>query len=231
MPADHLNRRDVLKAGALVLGAGYAAGEVVGKAAAASPAPDPTSDTLEAPPSTYEWRRPDRPVTAVVVGAGNRGNVYASYAARHPEELRIVGVAEPIPHRRARMAAAHGIAADRQWVTWEHVFEAAKFCDAVIITTPDDLHHGPAMAGLGAGYDLLLEKAIAQSWQECKDILRRTTEGGRIVEVCYVLSYTPYTPSNTHCAKPEYWRMTPSRMMRQNSAGPLPRSCQRLPPS
>jgi predicted dehydrogenase len=36
---------------------------------------------------------------------------------------------------------------------------------------PDNLHYPAAMESLPLGYDLLLEKAIAQSWQECEDIL------------------------------------------------------------
>ena len=51
-------------------------------------------------PDTYEWRRPERPVTAAIMGAGGRGRAYAAYAARHPDELCIVGVAEPIETRR-----------------------------------------------------------------------------------------------------------------------------------
>jgi hypothetical protein len=51
------------------------------------------------------------PVTAAIMGAGARGNGYASYGAEHPEELKIVGVAEPIPHRNETMAVAHEIPA------------------------------------------------------------------------------------------------------------------------
>ena len=40
-------------------------------------------------------------VTAVVIGAGNRGkDVYGQYALDYPRELKIVGVAEPNDIRR-----------------------------------------------------------------------------------------------------------------------------------
>jgi predicted dehydrogenase len=133
-----------------------------------------------------------KPVTAIVVGAGNRGNVYASYGRKSPEELKIVGVAEPIPYRNERMAREYGIEEKRRWVTWEHALEVPKFADAVIVTTPDDLHYGPAMRALELGYDLLLEKVVAQTWKECKDILDLARKKGRIVAVCHVLRYTPY---------------------------------------
>ena len=35
------------------------------------------------------------PVDLLIVGAGSRGTGYASYAAALPDEVRIVGVAEP----------------------------------------------------------------------------------------------------------------------------------------
>ena len=58
--------------------------------------------------------------------------------------------------------------------------------------SPDHLHYGPAMEGLNLGYDLLLEKPIAQTWKECHDILKLTKEKNRIVAVCHVLRYTAY---------------------------------------
>ena len=143
-------------------------------------------------PKTYEWKKPDRPVTAAIMGAGGRGRAYASYAAECPEELKIVGVAEPIPHRNENMASAHQIPAEHRWDTWERAFDGPRFCDAIIITTPDHLHYGPAMAALERGYDLLLEKAIAQSWSQCRDIFVRSQEKGAIVGVCHVMRYSPY---------------------------------------
>jgi len=146
---------------------------------------------LGTPPSV-PWTRPGRPVTAAVMGAGSRGNLYASYAEAHPDELRMVGVAEPMPHRNASMAAAHDIPDEHRWDTWERAFDGPRFCDAVIITTPDHLHYGPAMAALAKGYDLLLEKAIAQTWPQCRDILTLAREQDAIVGVCHVLRYAPY---------------------------------------
>jgi predicted dehydrogenase len=57
---------------------------------------------------------------------------------------------------------------------------------------PDHLHYQPAMDALALEYDLVLEKAIAQSWQECKNILDQTKKYNKIVAVCHVLRYTSY---------------------------------------
>mgnify|MGYP000583820599 CR=1 FL=1 len=140
------------------------------------------------PPLKFEGKT----VTAITLGAGNRGNVYGNYALKNPGQLRIVGVAEPIPYRNQRYAEKHSITDANRFTTWEQVFERPKFADAIIITTPDHLHYGPAMKALAMGYDLLLEKPIAQSWEECRDILDQANRYSRIVAVCHVLRYAPY---------------------------------------
>lgn len=146
---------------------------------------------------TYAWDYRSLPttarkITAITLGAGSRGNVYGDYAVKYPAELDIVGVAEPIPLRNERYAQKHNIPAANRFTTWEHVFKRPKFADAIIITTPDDLHYGPAMQALALGYDLLLEKPIAQSWAQCNDILQQANRYKRIVAVCHVLRYAPY---------------------------------------
>ena len=134
----------------------------------------------------------DQPVTAIVLGAGGRGNTYGAYALQNPKELDIIAVAEPISLRIDKFAQAHQIEKGHQFVTWEDVFERPKFADAVIITTPDALHYGPAMKAIEMGYDVLLEKAIAQSWEQCYAILKQQRRYDKIVAICHVLRYAPY---------------------------------------
>jgi len=132
------------------------------------------------------------PVTAITLGAGGRGNVYGNYGLQFPKELNIIGVAEPIAIRNKRYAEKHTIVDKNRFDTWEHVFDRPKFADAVIISTPDDLHYDPCMKALEMGYDVLLEKPIAPTEKECLDILNLANKTGRIVAVCHVLRYAPY---------------------------------------
>jgi hypothetical protein len=137
-------------------------------------------------------QKPARPVTVVTIGAGSRGNVYGNYSLSYPDEMDIVGVAEPIQIRNDRYAQKHKISDENRFKTWEDVFKRPRFADAVLITTPDNLHYGPCMAALKAGYDVLLEKPISPSEKECRDILELSKKTGRIVAVCHVLRYAPY---------------------------------------
>jgi predicted dehydrogenase len=142
---------------------------------------------------TNPLHRPlDRPVTVVLIGAGHRGTIYASFAARNPAEMQVVAIADPNVHRRDRLARIHGVPAERCFDTWEHVFDQPRLADAVIIATPDPLHSGPCLRALDQGYDVLLEKPIAPTEAECRAILAKAQATGRLVGVCHVLRYTPY---------------------------------------
>lgn len=112
-----------------------------------------------------------KPVTAITLGAGSRGNTYGNYAVQYPDQLDIIGVAEPIPIRNERYTKKHNIPEANRFKTWEDVFKRPKFADTIIISTPDRLHYGPCMEALKMGYDILLEKPISPSEKECRDIL------------------------------------------------------------
>lgn len=133
-----------------------------------------------------------KPVTAILIGAGNRGNIYADYALTHPDELNMVGVADQNAVRNGRFARKHQIPAEHRFYNWEDVFAREKFADAVIIATPDAMHAAPCLRALDAGYDVLLEKPIALTEEECRLIHEKATATGRIVGVCHVLRYSPY---------------------------------------
>lgn len=172
------SRRDLLRNSGWVAGVALSGGS-----AHALQLPEP-------PPAP--WKEPERPVTVVVIGAGGRGNAYAGYAAKAPGELQVVGVAEPVRHRNEQMSSAHSVPDRNRFATWQHVFDRPRFADACLITTPDHLHFGPAMAALDLGYHLLIEKAIAPTWNQCREILKLAARREAIVGVGHVLRYSPY---------------------------------------
>lgn len=178
-----IDRRQLIKTASLAFGAGVVSPRVALSA---------TEVTRENERSFTSDLALDKPITAITLGAGARGNVYGNYALRYPGNLDIVGVAEPIKVRNDRYAGKHQIDERNRFVTWERVFERPKFADAVIISTPDNLHYAPCMKALEMGYDILLEKPISPSERECRDILRLAKKTGRIVAVCHVLRYAPY---------------------------------------
>lgn len=181
------SRREVIKTLGLSL-------SVAAIPSSAAPSPAPPGPPTEPVPLRHRARYPDpaRPMTAITLGAGNRGRLYGRFATQYPAQLKIVGVAEPIEVRREYYRQAHGLADDRCFTTWEDVFTRPKFADAIIISTPDQLHYEPCLAALEAGYDILLEKPIAPTEAECRAILAKVNATDRIVAVCHVLRYAPY---------------------------------------
>ena len=132
------------------------------------------------------------PVKVIVIGAGNRGRGYANYAKKFPECMQVVGVSDIRESRKNAMGDKFNIPEEHRFGDWSEVFTVPKFADAVLICTPDDTHYEPCMKALEWGYDVLLEKPVAQTEKECTDIAKQAHKYGRIVAVCHVLRYAPY---------------------------------------
>ena len=132
-------------------------------------------------------------VRLIIVGAGNRGTVYASYAKEHPERVKIVGVAEPRDFYRERMIKEHDIPEVSVFTDWKDLAKEEKFADAVIIATQDHMHREPAIKFAKKGYHILLEKPIALDEKGCRDIIKTVTGKKIIFAVGHVLRYTRYT--------------------------------------
>ena len=133
------------------------------------------------------------PVTAVVIGAGDRGKTYAGYALSKPERLRIVGVAEPMASRRSWMQDAHHLPDQALSADWREIACRPRMADAVIICTPDAVHTEPAIAFARLGYAILLEKPMAPTEEQCVRIIDAVKEAGVLFAVCHVMRYTAYT--------------------------------------
>ncbi|MCS7459853.1 Gfo/Idh/MocA family oxidoreductase [Paenibacillus doosanensis] len=133
-----------------------------------------------------------KPITVVIVGAGHRSLLYASYAKKHPDELQVTGVVEPDPERRKLTAKQFGLNDSCCFETVEQLASAPKLADAVINGTMDDLHVQTTLPLLKAGYDVLLEKPIATSEQEMLQLYQTATQYGRTVMICHVLRYAPF---------------------------------------
>ncbi|HWG61395.1 MAG TPA: Gfo/Idh/MocA family oxidoreductase [Streptosporangiaceae bacterium] len=133
------------------------------------------------------------PVTMVVLGAGARGRTLAGYAADFPGQARVVAVAEPDPQRRDRLSAEHTVPPAARFADWRELAARPRLADAVLVTTPDREHAGPARAFAGLGYDVLLEKPIAPTEAECTDLVEAVEAAGVVFGVCHVMRYSPYT--------------------------------------
>ncbi len=131
-------------------------------------------------------------ITAILIGAGARGQIYARYAKQHPEELKIVAVAEPKAERREKFCREYGIDLSAQYDDWAQILAQPKLADAALIATLDDQHTGPAVKALELGYHVLLEKPMSNKEDECRAIAEAAKKSGAVLSVCHVLRYTPF---------------------------------------
>ena len=128
----------------------------------------------------------------IVVGAGGRGTVYSEAAKKMDGEFQVVAVAEPIDIRRNWIKQLFDIPEEMCHTSWEDLLSRPKFADVVVIATMDRDHLAPALAAIEKGYDLLLEKPMSATPEECLQIERAAKKAGVTVLVCHVLRYTPF---------------------------------------
>ena len=127
----------------------------------------------------------DVPVSAIILGYGIRGRAYAAYAVSHPEELKIVGIADPVAEFPSDGSCP-------TFKKWEDALAAGIEADAVVIALPDRLHHAASTFALSKGYHVLLEKPIGCTWGECLSIKKAQREAKRLVLTGYVLRFAPF---------------------------------------
>ena len=131
-------------------------------------------------------------ITAILIGAGDRGTTYARNMASLPELYKIVAVADRAKPRRDNIQQMFQLPDEMCFESWEDILNQPKLADVAIIATMDQMHYAPAMKAIELGYHLLLEKPVAQTAQECADIALAAEKKGVSVLVCHVLRYTPF---------------------------------------
>jgi len=135
----------------------------------------------------------ERKITIAVVGAGSRGlNCYGQYIHEHPDQAKVVAVAEPREFYRTEAARRFQIPPENVFADWKDLLARPKLADAVIIATSDRLHTAPAIKAAERGYAILLEKPMAPTAEECVEIVRAAKAHGVLLAVCHVLRYAPF---------------------------------------
>ncbi|MHA1418549.1 MAG: Gfo/Idh/MocA family oxidoreductase [Candidatus Heimdallarchaeaceae archaeon] len=130
---------------------------------------------------------------AIVIGAGDRGaDIYGNYALRHPQDIKIIAVAEPIEKRRNIFKQKHEVKEENCFTTWEEILAKEKFADIAVITTQDKMHFEPAILAMERGYDVLLEKPMAISIHDCKKLVEVSEKTGKILQIGHVLRFTEF---------------------------------------
>ena len=133
-----------------------------------------------------------KPLTAIIVGAGHRAVLYASFAHKNPDKLKIVGVADPNPLRRKKTAEEFVFGEDMCFETAEQLAQKPKLADAIINGTMDHQHLPTSLPLLARGYDMLLEKPFTVNEDEMWQLADAVKKYNNKVLICHVLRYAPF---------------------------------------
>ena len=126
----------------------------------------------------------------VLIGAGQRGMIYAKYACEMGHEIAAVAETDEVKRRIA--GDTFGIPAEYRFSDGETLLKQPKLGDAAIIATMDRDHFREAIPAMEKGYHLLLEKPISPDPEETLKIEETAVRTGRHVTVCHVLRYSPF---------------------------------------
>src|ERR1700716_3554376 len=120
-----------------------------------------------------------------VVGAGVMGSNHARVLAGLPDTT-LVGVVDPLPAHRARATELTGC---RTFASLDEL--VAEGIDAVTIAAPTHLHHEIALACIAREIHVLVEKPIASSVEEGRDIVDAARRAGVTLMVGHVERFNP----------------------------------------
>ena len=126
----------------------------------------------------------------VIIGAGNRGMTYGTWATENGHTVR--AVAELRPDRLEYAANVLAVPKEMRFRDGNDLLAEDKMADVAVIATMDRDHYGHVMRALDRGYDILLEKPISPNPRECLEIESKANALGRKVIVCHVLRYTAF---------------------------------------
>ncbi len=108
----------------------------------------------------------------------------------------VAGALSSTPEKARASGAQLGLAADRSYGSWQDMLEreaalpADKRIEAVAIVTPNHMHAAPAIGALEAGFDVIIDKPLADNLENALAIADAAARTGRKVAVTH--TYTGY---------------------------------------
>ena len=117
-------------------------------------------------------------------GAGHLGKIHLQQWLDIPG-VRVVGFYDPDDAQAATTIAAYQIP------RYTDAAALLKACDAADIVTTTTSHYEMALRAIAAGKHLFIEKPLAQSLEEAREIVRQVAEKGLKCQVGHVERYNP----------------------------------------
>lgn len=127
-----------------------------------------------------------------ILGYGGRGYHYAKICGRMPKDYMIVAVIDNSDDKLKLARRMSKLNDNQLFSSFDSFLESPKIAEWVFICTQDKDHKEHAIKALKKGYNLLLEKPIACTPEDCIEIEQTAKKLHREVAVCHVLRYSVY---------------------------------------
>jgi len=121
-----------------------------------------------------------------IVGCGGMAEAHAGLASRLRDRLQVTATVDVDPVRAERLRSMTGAAR-----ACADVLAALDAFDAALVALPHHLHHPVGMALLRAGKHVLMEKPLANTEEQCRELIEAAERGGRTLMVGYCQRYHP----------------------------------------
>jgi len=119
---------------------------------------------------------PTQTLRAGVVGAGVFGGYHASKYSGFPD-VEFLGVFDPVQDHAEALCVKHGGAA---FETLQALIEA---CDVISVASPAVFHHDAVRRALTAGRAVLVEKPLAATIEEARELVQLADLNGAVLRV------------------------------------------------
>ncbi|MBC7576315.1 MAG: Gfo/Idh/MocA family oxidoreductase [Tardiphaga sp.] len=139
----------------------------------------------------------DSTIRVGVVGAGVMGTNHGRVMAGLPG-IELVGIVDPLPEHRARAEKLIGCTT---FAELDALIAAGV--DAVTIAAPTHLHHQVALACIARGIHVLVEKPIASTVAEGRDIVEAAQRAGVTLMIGHVERFNPAVAAIKQAIKEE----------------------------
>lgn len=122
---------------------------------------------------------------ALLMGTGKRGWRFGKFSQKHPDQLSIVAIGEPIEDRRMQAANTLGLTARTCMNTWKEVLEQKPVADIAIIAASGNYNEA-CTAAILAGYDVWVDRPVSMHPDEVVAINKLARENNRQLLFCYI---------------------------------------------
>ena len=191
MPGEFtLSRRTLLSAAAApgVLLAAQSTGET--GPVSLPPFKSPTERQSGKPPAPMP---PDKRLGIAVIGLGNLTVEQILPALQRSQKTRLAALVSGTPDKAKKLAAQYGIAERNiyDYKNFDRIRDDASI-QAVYIVLPNGMHREYTVRAAQAGKHVLCEKPMANTPQECEEMIAACSKAGRKLMIGYRIQYEPH---------------------------------------